>query len=100
MRLGERRITKEVCVEHVCEVCGESARHKLTFLLKNARYNPQSNAYGKDDCSWCSDDEMFVCDEHEKDRYKYAREKDMGWCSSFPRERFEHMFLYWQEIKK
>ena len=100
MKEGDIRITKEICRSQECEVCGEEAIYKATFLLPNARSNPASNAYGRDDCSWCSDDKAFLCEEHKNDKYKIAKDKGMGWCSMFPKERFEHMFLFWEKDKE
>ena len=100
MKIGEIRTIKQRFNRRGCEYCEEPATHKLTFLLPNARGNPQSKAFHRDDCSWCSDQDVFVCDEHnKKDRYKIERELEMGWCSSFGYERFKHMFEYWEDIK-
>lgn len=98
MKEGRIRTIKEICKRKTCEVCGEPATHKLTFLLPNARINPASSAHGGDDVSWCSDKARFVCDIHKKDRYKIAEELGMEWCADYPFERFEHMFLYWKAI--
>lgn len=94
------RTIKQVHKRRICEKCGELATHKLTFLLPNARANPASSAYGKDDCSWCSDEKVFVCDTHDKDCHLIAKELGMGWCASFPYERFKHMFEYWEDIEE
>ena len=99
MKVGDIRTIRQRLNRRGCEYCEEPATHKITFLLPNARSNPASKAYGRDDCSWCSDQAVFVCDEHEEDRYKIGRELEMGWCSSFGYERFKHMFEYWEEIK-
>lgn len=99
MQVGQTRTIKQRYSRRRCKYCEELATHKLTFLLPNARNNPASSAYGKDDCSWCSDEAVFVCDEHEKDNRKIARELGMGWCASFDYERFKHMFEYWEDIK-
>ena len=32
MKLGEERVTKEICVERECEECGEPAQYKHTYL--------------------------------------------------------------------
>jgi len=101
LKEGIKKSVIQLCVREECEICGEPATHQLTFLLKNARSNPQSSAYHKDDCSWCSDDEMFVCDEHSKDYWGYAKEKDMEWCSDFAfGERFKHLFLHWKTLEE
>lgn len=97
---GEKRTIEQICKRRVCESCGEPATYKLTFLLPNYRSNPASNAYGRDDCTWCSDEDMFVCNKHEKDRRKLAEERGMFWCSSFPFEKHKHMFLFWTTIKE
>lgn len=95
-KLGEERIIKEICVEHTCQECGEPAQYMYTYLLKGARSNPQSSAYGKDDCSWCEDDRAYACEEH---KVKVERDvpEGMVWCSTFPRKNFEHLFLYWKQ---
>ena len=98
MKLGEERKTKEICVEHVCEECGEPAVYKHTYLLEGARRNSASSAYGKDDCSWCEDECRFACEEH-KDEVRRDNPRGMSWCSTYPRKNFEHMFLYWEKIK-
>ena len=100
MELGDQRITKEVWVEQVCCECGESATEKQTFLFEGARSNPNSKAYGKDDCSWCEDDSIFTCAKHGnfgQTAQQYAKNNGLLTCSVFKRERFEHMFLYWKK---
>lgn len=98
MKLGEMRTTQEVCKERECQECGESATKKLTFLLEGSRQNPQSSAYGKDDCSWCEDGCAFSCDAHERN-VERDPPRGMAWCSTFGKERFEHMFLYWEKTE-
>lgn len=97
MQLNEERIIKEICVEQVCQECEEPAKWKHTFLLYNARRNTASSAYGRDDCSWCSDEHKFSCDAH---REKVEKDKPYGmdWCATFSRKKHEHMFLYWKTI--
>lgn len=102
MKEGDIKLTKETCVSQECDQCGERATKKLTFLYDSARRNPASSAYGKDDCSWCSDYETFSCNEH-ADQTRQTPPDGMGWCSTFDRiERFERMFLYWhkEELKE
>jgi hypothetical protein len=82
-------------VRYECHICGEPAHFKHTFLLEGARRNPASSAYGKDDCSWCEDDSLFVCKDHEKER---TPPDGYSWCSTFTAsDRFAHLFLYWKE---
>ena len=77
-----------------CYICGDLADFKHTYLLENARNNPRSNAYGRDDCSWSEDDHIFVCREHKE--HRPIRQGCLKWCSTFEAsERFAHMFLYW-----
>jgi len=98
MNEGETRTTEEICVRRECEKCGKPATWQLTYLHKNARANPASHGYGRDDVSWCSDKDVFVCDEHEKERRNIGEELGMDWCSAFPYgERFKHLFLYWKK---
>ena len=99
MKLGDIVITQKEAVEKTCQECGESATKRITFLYEDSRRNPASSGYGKDDISWCSDDEAFSCDAHEKE-IRNNPPRDMNDCSVFTREdRFEHMFLYWKETK-
>ena len=96
MKLGDTKLVKKTVIEKTCENCGEPATKRHTFLYEDARRNLASSAYGKDDCSWCSDEEKFSCNKcSDEVRRDYPR--DMGWCSTFSRERFEHMFLEWKE---
>ena len=84
-------------MRHECDVCGEPAHYKHTYLLEGARRNPASSAYGRDDCSWCEDESRFVCAEHKNDR---TAPNGYSWCSTFQASaRFAHMFLYWRETK-
>ena len=98
--MKEGDIRKQVAKRRDCEVCGELAAKRLTFLLPHSRSNPSSTGYGKDDISWCSDSEVFVCDEHETDAREIGRNRGVEYCSTFFYERFPHVFLYWVEIKE
>ena len=99
MKLGEVIEITKTCVERGCDECGESARYKHTYLLKGTRSNPASSAYGKDDCSWCEDECSYSCEEH-KELVRRNIPDGYVWCSTFSRDRFEHMFLYWEETSK
>lgn len=93
---GDRKIVERTRVRVECEQCGEGAVKKHTYLLPNARRNPASSAYGRDDCSWCSDHETFTCGSCAK-----PRPDGFEWCSTFSlspeNTRFAHMFLRWDE---
>jgi len=94
---GETITITKIRLRQACEICGEPAHFKHTFLLDGARRNPASSAYGMDDCSWCEDDARFVCKKHERER---SAPNGYSWCSTFPANKtFAHMFLYWQEKK-
>lgn len=99
MKEGDTRTLKQVCKRRECGECFKPATHKLTFLLRRTRMNPASAAYGRDDCSWCSDKDVFACKVHEKDRQNIAKSLGMVWCAAFSYERFPHMFLYWEVVK-
>lgn len=77
---------------HICEQCGEPAHFMHDFLMENYRTNRASKAYGKDDCSWCSDTSVFVCRDCKPET---PAGHDPG-SSVFPAtEQFAHLFLYW-----
>lgn len=69
--------------------CGEPATYKCTFLLPNARANPESKGYGGDDISWCSDYEEFACEEHKNAIWKDHNGYEV--CSRYPLDKFRHM---------
>lgn len=93
---GEEKTVTSRRLRRECDVCGEPAHYKHAFLLAGGRSNPNSKAYGQDDCSWCEDDCRFVCKEHKNDR---SPPEGTRWCATFPAsERFAHMFLYWKAV--
>ncbi len=76
-----------------CVECGEPAHYKCTFLYEGCRTNPASNAYGRDDCSWCEDRCAFACKQHLSEVRRNAPD-GMTECSTFPASKqFAHMFL-------
>lgn len=93
--------TKTIIKEYVrceCENCGEPAEFKRTYLAPNARSNPASSAYGRDDCSWCSDHDELLCAKCNAARVEVAVPDGYGWCSTFQNSpRFQHMFHRWAE---
>lgn len=93
---GTRRTIISEYTRHECEQCGEPATVRRTFLLDNARRNPASKGYGKDDISWCSDSEGFGCASHTP-----ICPDGMSWCSDFQfGERFFHLFHFWREVSR
>lgn len=95
---GDVRIRKEIRRRHECEECGEPATRKHTFLYDNARSNPASKGFGRDDISWCADASSFSCDEHER-KLQNDPPNGMRWCSTFYGPRFAHLLLFWDEVQ-
>jgi len=96
---GEIKVIKQIRRRRTCDNCGAGAYYKLTFLLPNARTNPSSKAYGKDDCTWCEDEHQFSCKDANCLR-KMRHMEGYDWCAQFPAlEKFAHMFLYWEIVK-
>lgn len=95
---GDVEVVSRTRVRRVCQECGESAHFMQSYLLEGTRSNPGSSAYGRDDCSWCSDEDEFFCREH-KEHGRHNPPHGFVLCSLFPAtERFKHMFLYWEEV--
>jgi hypothetical protein len=93
---GEVRFVKRTRVRHECHICGEPADYRHSFLLPNARRNSASSAYGRDDCSWCSDAEAFVCEEHRHSKH-HPDDASLEWAGTFTLTTYPHMGLYWRE---
>ena len=92
---GDEEIIKRTRVRIACDECEEDAVYRHTYLLPNARRNPASSAYQHDDCSWCSDHEVFTCK-----TCKRPNIDGYEWCSTFTASvRFAHLFLKWKEEK-
>lgn len=83
-----------------CEKCGdEPANRRHTYLLPNARRDPDSSAFGRDDCSWCSDHEVFTCAACYPEG-RHPSPVGYVWCATFPAiDRFAHMFLRYHETR-
>lgn len=99
LNVGDIKTTVEQLVEHECLVCEKPAEYQLTFLLPNARTNPDSAAYGKDDASWCSDHSEYACEDHKQVvRSNTESTRKMEWCSTFPRVGYPHLFTQWKHV--
>lgn len=98
-RVGDIEIIKRVRQWRCCKECGLPARYKITFLLPNARINPDSSAYQHDDCSWCSDLEIYACEMHH-DIIRQNPPEGYRWCAEFLLKKFLHMGFYWKEIER
>ncbi len=92
---GEVRYVRKVRCRHECAVCGEPADFRHSYLLAgDCRRNPASSAYGRDDCTFCSDGESFVCATHKSDR---QAPNGMEWAGTYTLAKFPHMGMYWHE---
>ena len=102
---GETQTIKKTRLRQKCIFCSAPATWRITFLVPNARHDCASSGYGKDDISWCSDEESFSCNEHKAEVERYYdkptswRTPRYEWCASFPLKNFPHMGLYWKEEK-
>lgn len=97
---GETKTILKTRVRQECESCGEPATEKHTYLddgLTGARNNPASSAYNRDDCTWCSDWDLFLCNDCKKQECEQNLPAYHHWCSTFTVERMPHLFLYWTE---
>lgn len=77
---------------HRCESCGSIAEFLRTYLYENYRTNPASSAFGRDDCSRCSDVKVFVCRDC---RPATPPGCDPGYSQFEASAKFAHMFVYW-----
>ena len=94
---GDTRTTTEVRQRRECSSCGKPAQYHITYLLDNYRNNPASSAYGRDDCSRCSDAKDWACVAHRREIERDAP-RGMVWCSTYSlAPHFAHLFLHWVE---
>lgn len=70
-----------------CFECGEPATKLLRFQLHNPRSNPASTAFGRNDISYCADEERYACDQCEKD-IQWHPPIGMEWSSTSSDARF------------
>lgn len=95
---GDVQYVKRTRCRRDCDVCGEPADYKRGLSLINARNNPASSGYGKDDISWCTDGEKYLCEAHKMEFLAPTGYTNAGlWTlSTYP-----HLGLYWcDEIVK
>jgi len=92
---GEGETRMQVRVRRECCSCKEPATRRVSYLLENARSNPRSSGYRKDNIAWCSDEESFACEEHVGTVERDAP-PGMKWGSTFDIKKFQHMGLYWR----
>ncbi len=92
---GDTKTVVSTRVRIECDECGAPAKYKHTFLLENARRNPASSAYGHDDCSYCEDGCLYVCEDHKNLK---TAPPGQSWCATFTAvPKFAHMFLRWAD---
>ncbi len=97
---GETKTVVKTQVRRECNNCGEPATQQHTYLndgTTGARRNPASSAYGRDDCTWCSDYDQYLCDECDRKDYEDDVPVGYHWCSTFRVDRMPHLFLRWDE---
>lgn len=99
---GEIKTVTSKRVRVQCGECGENAIYKFTYLLPNARRNEASNAYRRDDCTWCSDHAEFRCAEcGGGERGWHPKVDGYEACSKFTiGDQYARFFLQWEEISK
>ena len=96
-RCGDVKITKQIRRWQACEECGYPAKYKIAFLLEGFRHNPASSGYGRDDCSWCSDLEIFACEKHKRTLDRAPQGYHHGSCI-FTLRKLKHMGFYWETV--
>ena len=93
LRVGMREIVEYTWAWHECEECSTPARYRISYLLENARRNPASQGYGKDDITWCSDADTYACERHRK-KLLLNPPPGFSWAGTFPLKRFKHFGFY------
>jgi len=94
---GDTKTIIRTRVRRKCKNCGEPATMKHTYLMANARNNPASSAYRHDDCTWCSDHELYLCENCKQRDCEADVPDSYEWCSTFIADRMPHLFLYWSD---
>ncbi len=96
-RVGDVEVTKKIRQWHGCNECGYPAKFRMTFLLEGFRHNPASSGYGRDDCSWCSDLDVYTCAAHKRELEQTPPGYSHG-TTTFPLKKFKHMGFYWETV--
>jgi hypothetical protein len=95
-KYGDRRVQEWTRAE--CELCPDEATQVVTYLLKNARTNPASSGYLRDDLSYCADAKSFACESH-TDLVRKSPPTGMEWCSTFFGERAKPRLGVWVVVE-
>ena len=94
-KIGDTRVYVETLEGRECQECGERADYRISFLLEGFRSDPASSAYGKDDCTWCSDLDFYACEAHKS---QAAGEAPIGFdrgASIWSIKKFPHFGVEW-----
>lgn len=88
------KIIKKYTDKAWCENCGEFAIERHLLSLPNARTNPASTGYGKDDISRCSDAEAYSCGSDECNK-SLKNKEGYEWGGTYGP--FKDGFKIWRE---
>lgn len=98
--MSDVQIIHKRLADRACDYCSAPATYRNTYLNdgeRGARHNPASSAFGRDDCTWCSDFDDYLCAKcHERDETDNVPD-GFGWCSTFEKSKFPKMFKVWVE---
>lgn len=98
---GETKVVERTRVRRECENCGEPAFYLNTYLNDadvGARRNPASRAYGRDDCTFISDHNQYLCGGCHQTVPHVGVPEGFGYCATFEAvPRFAHRFLVWED---
>lgn len=98
---GETKVVRRTRVRRECENCGEPAVYLNTYLNDGqvgARRNTASNAYRRDDCTWSSDHNQYLCGDCHQNAHHVGVPDGFGWCATFEcGPEYAHKFLTWEE---
>lgn len=96
---GEIQFVRRERVRIECEHCGADADRLHHFQLPNARRNPASAGYGRDDTSRAADRKMHACTACFPDG-KRPQIAGYEWSGMYTDpERYPHLFLRWLETE-
>lgn len=79
---GDVKIIVKTRRRHECNNCGEPSTKRFSFCYINGRKNPASSMYGRDDCSYCSDADVYSCDACERDVRRETCPDGMQWAAT------------------
>lgn len=92
-KVGDIEVVKYRWYWRECRECEKPAIFRVSYLFENARSNPASAGYRKDDISWCSDEDDYACRSCVK-KLERNPPNGMDWCATFTLSKFQHMGWY------